>query len=623
MLKIKNFYSNLSIKYKILLFFWLIILLLSTFLGLYSYTLSKNMVTQRAYTDCMKTVQQINNNIQFVQQDFFDALTLISIDKPSQKLFRSAKKLSEQSVQDYDFIKLQQDSVQSIVNLTLSTHYISRMVMYSDTYEYPLSAVDKVYTIPDRKNKPLSQLSQTDEYSEIVSANCHIEWFISEPGETFFSFESKERQLIAAKLVKDLVTQKPIGILIAASDEHLFRQCYSSLLDDTENKVIILGAQNELLSCNDPSFYDYITSDKALLNNINQNHFSELVNTTEGLQLITSFCDNKAGWTVIFSLPYDNVIGEITHIKWFTVALIIISFLLAIPLTMLIFRPISKSINQLLEAINRFKKGDFNATITPYYQDELGRLSIGYNEMTKEIQSLITNVYISNIQKKNAELKALEAQINPHFLYNTLEIMMAKAERQKNLEIVEMIYSLARFFRLSLNRGQEQTTIANEKELLEHYLTLQKIRYNDKLTYHISIDEDLLSVIIPKLILQPFVENSIIHGITPQKEKGLISVLGYKKDTNITFEIIDTGIGMSEEQYQELMYSLDNNIEYNTEHNGGYALYNVKKRLELAYGEEGYRLDISTKYMKGTHVKITLYNTFTQKENPHDKALYR
>jgi two-component system sensor histidine kinase YesM len=263
---------------------------------------------------------------------------------------------------------------------------------------------------------------------------------------------------------------------------------------------------------------------------------------------------------------------------------------------------LTSPIKKLIHAMKKVNEGDFKKTNFKY-NDEIGILGNQYNEMIDNISNLIEKVYKLQIREKEAELKALQAQINPHFLYNTLDTIFWRAEKAKEKDISEMVYALSKIFRLTLNNGHEATLVRAEKEFIHYYLLLQKNRYKDKLTYNIEIAEELLDFKIPKLILQPFVENAIMYGTENDDEQSIITINGVYKNGKINFSIEDNGIGMSEEKIHKLLdvsHKLDP-----VEEKKGYAIYNINQRLALYYNND-YQLIINSDIGKGTKIQIII-----------------
>lgn len=194
-----------------------------------------------------------------------------------------------------------------------------------------------------------------------------------------------------------------------------------------------------------------------------------------------------------------------------------------------------------------FRKGDFEQKVEVNGYDEIGELTDCFNQMVIDIKELIDKNYVMAIRERESELSALQAQINPHFLYNTLDSLYWQA-LQVNSELAEDIYALSKLFRLVLSKGQDLIPIAREKELIYYYLQIQKMRFQKKLQYTIAIEENILAYKIPKLILQPFVENAIVHGLESTGENSRIEVTGQLEQNHIVFRVKDNGVGMTKEK---------------------------------------------------------------------------
>lgn len=258
---------------------------------------------------------------------------------------------------------------------------------------------------------------------------------------------------------------------------------------------------------------------------------------------------------------------------------------------------VTTRIAKLQKAVARVEKEDFSYTLNTTSQDEIGELITSFSKMERKLNYLINEVYKSRIKEKEYEMKALQAQINPHFLYNTLSLINWKAIEAGKRDISKITLALSAFYRTSLNKGNNITHISGEIENMRSYLSIQLMLHDDGFDVTEDIDDSVLRYTCPNLILQPLIENAIDHGIDvmPEERRGVISVICKDMDTYIQFVIKDNGIGMTKEQTVKIL----------TKDSKGYGVRNVNERLKLCYGEE-YPMIIKSKENTGTEVIITI-----------------
>ncbi|WP_434419399.1 sensor histidine kinase [Tissierella praeacuta] len=278
------------------------------------------------------------------------------------------------------------------------------------------------------------------------------------------------------------------------------------------------------------------------------------------------------------------------------IILLFFSILLAIIISGTLVKPIYKLKNHMVEVSN----GNLDSYYETKNNDEISILGKVFNQMLMDIKKLINQVYKVQTQKRNAELRVLQSQINPHFLYNTLDTIQWKALEYKAFDVADMINSLSIFFRISLSDGKEFITISDEIEHVRNYLEIQKTRYKDKISYSINLKESISQNLVPKMIIQPLVENSIYHGLKLKKQKGIININVLSENDYIIIEVIDNGIGMNHKMLATTKDNLYNSIE--SEH---YGLYNINERLKLTFKDK-YNIDIDSEFGKGTKVLLKI-----------------
>lgn len=283
----------------------------------------------------------------------------------------------------------------------------------------------------------------------------------------------------------------------------------------------------------------------------------------------------------------------------FLLVLIVVSIL-----SMVFARSISKPVARLCDSAKLVGKGDFDTRVESSSGDEIATLTDSFNSMIGQIGELVENIKTEQQNLRNTELKLLQAQINPHFLYNTLDTIIWQAEAGKNEEVVQMVTSLSDFFRTSLSEGRDYITVKEEISHIRSYLKIQRFRYRDILEYEINVPEEFYAYSILKLTLQPLIENALYHGIKNKRGVGKITISAETADGDLIFLVADNGIGMKEEQLGRLIHKVKDKRN-NVQESGGFGLANVEERIRLNYGEE-YGLDFKSCYGVGTEVMVKI-----------------
>jgi len=287
----------------------------------------------------------------------------------------------------------------------------------------------------------------------------------------------------------------------------------------------------------------------------------------------------------------DKLLQMILVFGFFIItSLILISLFLA--------SSIVKPVKELQGLMKDVEEGNLDIVYSHPGEDEIGQLGKSFNKMVSQIKNLIDTVYIEQKNKREAELRALQAQIQPHFLYNTLDTIHWMALEHQAHDIVDMVEALTNIFRISISRGEEMISYLEEIKHIESYLFVQKVRYEDKLEYEILFDDRLKKYRVLKLVIQPLVENSIYHGIKRKKGPGKIVIEGKIIDKEVELKIIDNGIGIEEEKLLKIIDVLEGRSKGE---GVGYGMFNVDERIKLMFGNE-YGISIKSEYGKGTEV---------------------
>jgi len=310
----------------------------------------------------------------------------------------------------------------------------------------------------------------------------------------------------------------------------------------------------------------------------------------------------KTGWTVVGVSYMSELMKEKNHAKMLYLFIVLVLLLATGIVTVWLSRAITSPIKELIKSMQEVEKGNFNnVEIENMKQNEIGALSKSYNIMIREIQNLMEQNLKEQRQKRKAEMKAFQSQINPHLIYNTLDSIIWMAESGKhNNKVVLMTSSLAKLLRRSIGNEEEMVSIRKELDYTETYLVIQSMRYQDKLEFDIQVVPQILDQVIVKFTLQPLVENAIYHGIKYKEGKGIVKIRGWRQEDEIVLQVIDNGRGMEPEERDHVL-----DKRKKTPKSNGVGVYNVHNRLQLYYGKE-YGLIYESEIGIGTTVTIRI-----------------
>ena len=360
-----------------------------------------------------------------------------------------------------------------------------------------------------------------------------------------------------------------------------------ALLD--ENNNILYSSDNEKV-------LNYIKENKTLLNksNIYKN------NIYKNESLVSVRVDTQSNFKYLSIIELQDL--NIFNVKFKIFSLSLFCVIIILIITYIIISEYSFKLKRLVSYIKRIEDGDLDARLNIEKEDdELDMIAMKIDHMSESLKYNINKNYISEVKQKQAELSALQAQIKPHFLYNMLEVIRMCSLSKGNVDVADMIYSLAGMFRYSTYNNGSMVSINQEIKYCKMYFDLCCKRYRGIFKYKINISEDIKEYIVPKFILQPIVENSINHGIKKDLDNNLIEINIKEKDKNLEISIDDNGLGISKENLEKINENLKKNLQ-KTESIG---LMNINNRIKLKFGED-YGIYISSELNNGTTVKVKL-----------------
>jgi two-component system, sensor histidine kinase YesM len=365
-------------------------------------------------------------------------------------------------------------------------------------------------------------------------------------------------------------------------------------------KDIQLGSSGYVFILDKSGDIVYHPRQQLIYGNLKTERIPELLALREGFLtsevdgreiLYTAKSSGRTGWIIVEVSYFSELLAGSRHAIYTFLLLAILCFAVSVLVSSFVSARISRPIEALRRSMQEVEKGNFDMDITVECSNEVYQLARDCDIAVKKVRDLIEQNRKNSEQRRLLELRALQAQINPHFLYNTLDSIIWMVELGENQRAIDVTSSLARFFRLGINRGSEIITIRTEIEYLETYLSIQKTRYKDKLDYEISFQPELYGYRILKLLVQPLVENAIYHGIKNKESPGVVRVYGEKEGETMLIRVSDDGVGMDSGKLDALRLSLALPPDYEAPCGpeatpGGVGVRNVQERIALYFGAE-------------------------------------
>ncbi|MED4751856.1 sensor histidine kinase [Brevibacillus choshinensis] len=505
----------------------------------------------------------------------------------------------------------------------LSTEKRQKMTLYISSLSYSRPEVRGIQIMSQNgmifsnldPSSIKSQVNWSEEawYGRVIEGNGASVIIPShQPG--YYVDSSEEQYFSVARLLREPNTNVPLGIIKIDMKMEMIDEILTNMPFTKEGSLIIVNQQNEL-------FFEKRENEKTpgyrmLLqetDRISQPPRTETTMKLQGQRYL--LIDNESGSTglkVISIIPVDSLLKDSNALRSFTILIAAIFLVVAGGLASYFAYSLSKPLVQLKEKMLQVEHGHFHERVPVASEDEIGKLSEQFNHMVEEINRLVNEVYVISLREREAELAALQSQIHPHFIYNTLEAINMMAIRAGNFDVSDMVSSLGKLMRYTVERGAGFVTLAQELESLASYVRIQQTRLGDRLLVEMDVDEAILDTPIPKLLLQPLIENAIYHGIERQENGGTIWLTVARDDQDVLISVRDDGKGMTQPALTRLRSIVSIPFHQNESSNSqgtGTALRNINQRTTLLYGE-GYNLLMDSHAGKGSifSLRIPLEN---------------
>ena len=425
---------------------------------------------------------------------------------------------------------------------------------------------------------------------------------------------------LITKAVVDLDTREYYGAIVLVIRESSLASLFERNMPTTQySSFYVIDSGAQVICSSDVS---QLLQPLTELFSISQQDYETLINTgnliakVNGEKILFSVADDlnsDVTWRVVSTMPLDIAIRSITTFNHLVPLIALLASLLALIFSYVISRTITGPIKRLANTIKDAAEGNMYPIEAPLSSREVDVLYAGFNRLMETVHTLVSRIRLEQEEKSNYKFQLIQAQIKPHFLYNTLETIKSLVDLGMNDIASECTSAMATFYRLSLNKGIDIVTVHDEIELIRQYLYIQKLRYIDFLGYSIDVPSSMDCYLLPKMSLQPILENAIYHGIKENQAKGTITVTGREMETELVFSIQDDGIGMNREQVQRLQESIEQESAIPGETLRSFGLVSINRRIHLLFGMD-YGIQIDSVHGEYTVITLTLPKQVPERE---------
>lgn len=523
-----------------------------------------------------QTTNNLENNIQKIED--------INVQILSSQVIQSKLKIvNEKCLGSYDLAQCRQKIERELSNWALYASYVvSVSVISREGIEFAVKKIETGGT----------QFGFTED--EIYEAN----------GSSLWGITGEKNRICVAKAILDFDTMKPAGYInIVYENSYL-----SDILADNSSKYsgasYVVNTHGTIMVANKEGYvgenFPVKLSDLRASNTSRYDMFS----STQAFYFVGNEMPN--GWSLVQTVSVKEFNKEMNHLIVLAAGIVLLVLGISLGFVWYVTSRIAYPAKELMESMKTLAKDNEYPRVKIVSNDEIGMIGLEYNKMAENIETLIEKVYKMELTQKQAELEFLQMQINPHFLYNALDTISWMALAKGNMDVSEMTIALAELLRATIKK-ESFVTLREEMNTVKDYLLIQQERFGDKISAEYFVEEDAYSCMVPNFILQPVIENAIIHGLEPKIEKGKVSINISIQDEFFTFLVEDNGVGMDETEILDLYKKCREN---NTKQSIG--LKNVYRRLLLCYGEAS-MLKIESKKEQGTRISFLIPRNISKK----------
>lgn len=575
---LRRFLDHFRIKEK-LIFFLIPVILLTYLISLItvyliSFRETKNIVDHQSNIVASQKIQLIDSYLTQLRTES----EIFMFDTAFQKQLKIHKASLSSAQQDELEADMRQYMYSMIINYDLYVETITLINRYGDEYFWKMD----------------TRLSHTDLSRRLRAL---MEETRKLDGGILYSYDKLDQGIITiSRSVKDPIYDIEIGMMMIDFNLNFLggiTSMQTSSLGNADILLAIINSENDIVYNSSPLSQDMLQTVQDSSTTLRLGKTQYKINRSPS---------NHNDWTLFTIVNETELYRNLNRISLILVILMISSALVAFFAIFVISRTISSQFEHFIQKVSHTTVPDKQALITVESHDEFRDLAQVYNDMILRINQLIDTVYTKELLLKGAELKAFQAQINPHFLYNTLDCINGLVELNRPDDIKKTVTALASILRMSI-KGKEILTVRENIVYIEQFMFIERLRYPDKLIFLNEIPENMMDYYMPKLIIQPLLENSILHGISEILGKGMIGLFGHEEEDCLVFMVKDNGIGFPDSVIEMLRHSADDEADLHMQESIG--LLNIQKRIHLMYGT-AYGLEIQNLPSGGSCVTVRL-----------------
>ncbi|MCR6111850.1 sensor histidine kinase [Bacillus sp. A301a_S52] len=498
-------------------------------------------------------------------------------------LYRLSEELGDnlKSFQDYSVILSRQHNFRQVISGRQSVReQASGRTSLTNDFSNVIYSVQALHTVEIfMPSPPVDNIQFPVRYSELESI-YEKEWFEELENSAYSWLGHREVETMAGSAEVISLGRKintSSGELSAVMIINLDPLIVESWLrkEHEDSHIVLLDHMGKIVAS---TYKEEIggTDYDGLINSSQESFFDSPSQSQRELEnsLVVTSSIPSVNWTVMQMTPYEELTEGSMNMAKKLVLIGIIGVLIVLIVTSFLTKKFTYPILQLANVMKSYRLTQTKVSLPQDYRNEFGELFDGFEELTNNMENLYKSLDDQHHRQRKAEIKALQANINPHFLYNTLDQLNWMAIEKGNIDISRMLELLGKMLRIGLSKGDSIISVRDELKYLEYYMDLQKIQLEDRLSYDIRVSDNVLNYYIPKLTLQPFVENAIIHGFRDRRQ-GIITIDIKENAQNLNFCVIDNGMGFSESPFLT-----------NSQHLGGYGIKNVTERLNVYFGDK-------------------------------------